>query len=357
MTDKKGLALSVLAIGSLPCTDVDKAMNLIKENFSEIPFWAQLSKFNNNENMTVQFLENLAGCRVNDNGESFLDSESDEFYSELEQLYLDFEEVISNKNLKVLDKYAISVEYSSTFYRFLELVKTLKPKYAKGQIIGPFTLATTLTDKTRKCAYYDPTLREVIEKHLTLKALWQIYKIKEVSPDTVPIIFMDEPSLSQLRTSAYITINPAEPVQQIKNISDIIKKHGVISAVHCCGRCDWENLIKSDCDIINFDAYSHFEHFVLFLDSIKSYVENGGRIAWGLVPTLNKSALEVETVTSLKNKFENIIKTLVDNNFSKDLLLKNSLISPSCGCASLTEDLAEKAMRLTKELSLRIKEG
>lgn len=53
-------------------------------------------------------------------------------------------------------------------------------------------------------------MKEIIIKTLTLKALWQIKQIKTASPDTIPIIFIDEPSISQLGTSAYITISADE---------------------------------------------------------------------------------------------------------------------------------------------------
>ncbi len=57
---KNDLTLNCMAIGSLPHKDVDSAMEIVKANF-DIPFWPQLAKFNKNEDMIIQFLENLAG--------------------------------------------------------------------------------------------------------------------------------------------------------------------------------------------------------------------------------------------------------------------------------------------------------
>ena len=217
MTDKASLSLLCTAIGSLPHQNVGEAMSLVMDNFKEIPFWPQLSKLNKKENMLVQFLENMPSYQYDEkNDKPVLNNNNDNFAVELEQLFLNWEEIISNKNFQLLDNYAISKNNSSTFEKFINYVKENKPKYAKGQIIGPFTLATTLNDYTGKIAYYDTTLRDVITKLLALKALWQIEQIKKTSPDTTPIIFLDEPSLSQLRTSAYVSITPDEPVKQIK---------------------------------------------------------------------------------------------------------------------------------------------
>ena len=157
--------------------------------------------------------------------------------------------------------------------------------------------------------------------------------------------------MSQLRTSAYVTISPDEPVEQIKSISDIIKAHGGISAVHCCGRCDWGNLIKTGCDIINFDAYNHSEHFLLFSKNVADFLKNGGKIAWGLVPTLNENALETETVISLADRFNDLVEKLALSGLDKSFIKQNSLITPSCGAAVLSSKLAEKAMVLTNNLS------
>lgn len=358
MTDKDSLSLLCTAIGSLPHQNIDEAMRLVEDNFKEIPFWPQLPKLNKNENMMFQFLENMPSINFGTNDDKpFLDNERESFPFELEQLFSDWEEITHNNNKNMLDKYAISENYSSTFRYFLTYIRESKPKYAKGQIIGPFTLATTLNDKSGKIAYYDITLREVITKILSLKALWQIEQIKKVSPNTMPIIFLDEPSLSQLRTSAYVSISPDEPVEIIKEISDIIKENGGISAVHCCGRCDWGNLIKTNCDIINFDAYNHSEHFLLFTKQLQEYLKNGGRIALGLIPTLNKDELETETPEHLKNIFKNIITSMTVNGLDKKLIIKNSLITPACGAAALNSQLANKAMKLTSELAKMIKEG
>ena len=172
------------------------------------------------------------------------------------------------------------LQFSSSFPVFEQIIRETKPKYAKGQVIGPFTLASILNDKNGKSALYDETLREVIIKLLTLKALWQIKHIKLANPDTVPIIFMDEPSISQLGTSAYLTIKDYEVVSMLEEVSNIIKENGGLSAIHCCGKCDWELPISAGVDIINFDAYAYSEHFSLFGKAIEKHLNKGGKIVF-----------------------------------------------------------------------------
>jgi len=350
------LKLNCMAIGSLPHKDVECAMEIVERNF-EIPFWPQLAKLNKNEDMIVQFLESMPGLAINEAEDKiYLENETDEFFEQLESLFLDYEEIMSDKNHELLDKYEISSKNSSTIQSFLEIIKRTKPKHAKGQIVGPFTLATTLTDKEGKCAFYDETLREVIVKTLSLKALWQIKEIKKAHAETTPIIFIDEPSISQLGTSAFITISKEDAVGIIKEVSDLIKEAGALSAIHCCGKCDWTVPIESEVNIINLDGFFFAQNLSIFSAELKPFLEQGGIIAWGVIPTLDKDALDQSNIDTMLAKFEEAIGYLVKKGIDKELLLKNSMVTPSCGAGSLNIEFAEKAMNLTNELSIKLKE-
>lgn len=351
------LKLECMAIGSLPHSDVKSAMKIVKENFPAIPFWPQLSKKNKSEDMLVQFLENMPGIIINDaDGKIYFENETDEFFEQLENFFLDYEEIISTNDDKTLNKFAITEKNSSTFNLFLNIVQETKPKYAKGQIVGPFTLATTLTDANNKCAFYDETLREIVVKTLSLKALWQIKKIKRANDAATPVIFIDEPSISQLGTSAFITISKENVVNVLKEISDLIKQNGGISAIHCCGKCDWTIPIEAGINMINLDGYAFAQNLSLFSNELKPFLNNGGKIAWGIVPTLDAVALRDANANLLLEKFDEAIGYLVKKGIDKSQLINNSLLTPSCGAGSLTIELAQKAMDLTKELSLKLKE-
>lgn len=354
-TDK--LTLQCMAIGSLPHRDLNKAMQLVKLNFRNIPFWPQLSKLNKNEDMILQFLENMPSFFVDKSTEkSYLETESDKFFEDIEQFFADYEEILADINCKTLEKYAISAENSKTFPEFIKFVQNTKPLFAKGQIVGPFTLATTLVDKNGRCAFYDETLREIIVKTLTLKALWQIKQIKTANPDTTPIIFIDEPSISQLGTSAYLTISQNDVYDMLKEISDAIKINGAMSAIHCCGKCDWTVPFKAEVDIINLDAYAYSQNLSVFNKDVEMFLQNGGRIAWGVVPTLDKNALQNADLQTMIGVFENAVKYLTKKGIDEKLIITNSIITPSCGAGGLDEALAEKAMCLTCQLSEKLKE-
>ncbi len=351
----ENLKLQSIAIGSLPHKDVSSAMNLIKENFAQIPFVPQLINLSKNEDMIIQFLEGLPSFH-SENGENFVpDMENEEFIEGLEEFLTDYEEIISDLDSPLTEKYQISENFSHAFKSFEELIKETTPPYAKAQIIGPFTLLTTLTDKNGNYVIYDETFREIIIKILTLKALWQIKRIKKANPATTPIIFMDEPTVSQLGTCAYLTVNISDVVEMITQISDITKANGALSAVHCCGKFDWSILTKTGVDIIDFDAYSFAQNLEIYHKEIENYLHNGGKISWGIVPTLDEQILSELNTETLVKKYLNSVNNLTKKGIDEKLIINNSILTPSCGAGSLSVQGAERAMSLVHELSLELK--
>lgn len=355
MNQYSNLKLQALAIGSLPHNDLTKAMNVVKKDFPQIPFFPQLKNINKNEDMIIQFLEGLPSFLPSKLENFTINSDSEEFFEDLETFFTDYEKITSENNAEILEHYGISKDFSSSFEEFENIIKTTKPQFAKGQIVGPFTLATTLQDNNGKAVIYDETLKDIIVKLLSLKALWQIKRIKKANPDTTPIIFMDEPSISQLGTSAYMTISEAEVIQMLKEISDIIKANGGISAIHCCGKCDWSIPMKAKIELLNPDAYTFAENFSIYYKMIENHLLSGGKIAWGLIPTLDVDALKGTTLKNLIEKFEQAVKYLTNKRIDEKLIIDNSLITSSCGAGSLSIENAERAMDLVSELSKELK--
>ena len=346
------LKLECLAIGSMPHENLNDAITLIKETFLNVPFWPQMVKISKNEDMILQFLEGMPSFFYE---KSYLDTEYDAFYDDLERFFVDYEAIVSEGDMEQLDKYGISPDAASSFGSFLKIIAANRPAYAKGQIVGPFTLSTTLVDKDGRCAIYDETLKEIILKTLTLKALWQVKKIQAACPGITPIIFIDEPSISQLGTSAYVTVSENDVCEMLKEVSDVIQAAGALSAIHCCGKCDWKVPLKSGVDMINLDAYSYSENLSVFSQEVENFLNAGKKIVWGVVPTLDKDALIASDLDKMVGKFEQSVKYLTKKGIDEKLVIDNSLVSTSCGAGSLTVELAEKAFRLTKDLSEKLK--
>jgi hypothetical protein len=85
---------------------------------------------------------------------------------------------------------------------------------------------------------------------------------------------------------------------------------------------------------------------------LDAFLERGGCLGWGIVPTLDREAAATETVPSLLARFDEGVERLVRKRCDRELLLRRALITPSCGAGGvLTEPLAERVLGLLRQLS------
>jgi hypothetical protein len=127
--------------------------------------------------------------------------------------------------------------------------------------------------------------------------------------------------------------------------------------VHCEANTDWSLLMETELDILNFDAYDHMASIALYPAELGLFLERGGVLSWGLVPTLERSAAAAETIPSLLERFEDGMDLLVSKGLDRDVLLRRALITPSCGAGGvLDEPLAERVLTLLRQLSLTLRQ-
>jgi len=124
--------------------------------------------------------------------------------------------------------------------------------------------------------------------------------------------------------------------------------------VHCCSNTDWEFVISLDPSVISLDAYATATEFLLYADTLVSYMERGGVIAWGIVPSEQK-IFATETVDSLYEKYL-AIRTQLCTRMPEKLFDAQSLITPSCGIRFADRDESVNIMKATDEISRRIRQ-
>ncbi len=325
-------------IGSLPFRDPEEAVEF-SINCCDIPFWPQLPARSFLEQMIPQYAEGLPGL--------VLDTQKERVFIEnLTQGELNrFYEKYSEEH-----DFPISRESAEGFYRFVEALKGKGARIVKGQITGPLTFTLGLKSSDGKVIYSDEELREVALMLLKRKASWQIRALKEVAEKV--IIFMDEPVLTALGSSSYISVAEEEVVRMLKDVADAIKAEGAIAGVHCCGRADWGMVLATGVDIINFDAYYYFDSIKAYSQSVMNFLNSDGYIAWGIVPTTE--AILNENADSILSKLKAEIKELSED-IPEELIMQRSLLTPSCGAASRSPEETEKVFGILKSVSEAMK--
>ncbi len=323
-----------IAIGSLPYKDPLKASEILLNYFPDSPCWPQLSSRDFREGMLAQFTEGMPGVVV-DNEKVYFRSPF-EPTSEWERFYEASEG----------DDFTIGKEYASGFYAFLELLKTRKPSLVKGQITGPITFGMGVSDEKKIPILYDANLKEMFLKITASKARWQEKKLKQAAPGAETLIFFDEPLLTGYG-SISMNLGKEEIVECLNRAISALQG---LSGIHVCGATDWSVVMETGIKVIHFDAYRFFPNMLAYASELKRFLLNGGILAWGIIPA-EEEFLEQETTPSLLKSLEEKIELLIKEGIPEDILTKNSLVSQSCGLGSISENLAEKALKLTKEIS------
>jgi len=245
-----------------------------------------------------------------------------------------------------VDAFAISEEYAAGLHAMLRRLTAanIKLPFLKGQVTGPFTFGLGLADQERRSVWFDEQYRDVVLKGLGMKALWQIQQLQPYTEQVV--IFFDEPVLSALGTAAYLMIKNEDVINALNEVFEFSHNAGALVGVHCCGNIDWGLLASTKTDIIAFDAYLYGANIALYPKKIQIFLERGGFLASGLVPTGDVEKLRAETPDSLKSKHECLIKEFVGKGIAENLLREQFLFTPSCGMGTLSESDAAKVLKL-----------
>ncbi|MCR4322138.1 MAG: hypothetical protein NUV74_17605 [Candidatus Brocadiaceae bacterium] len=338
---------SATAIGSLPHTNAEVACEIMFKSLPEIPCWPQLPKISTKEEMCIQYTEGLPCIKIHEDGKTVSIDDTQDTSVGLERFY---ELFLKNDP----DLFAISPECAAGFYAMLNKLKNQPSKSnraVKGHVIGPITLAGSLKLSSGITALYSEEFFDVIIKLMSMKACWQFTKLSQYGLPV--IIFADEPYLTSFG-SAFMNISRERAISALNEVYDTVQSHGGLTGTHCCGNTDWAMLMESKVDIVSFDAYEFMDKYLMYWREIKIFLDRGGYLAWGIVPTSSK-VTNVST-NDLVKKLEEGIQFLVDKGFSRTLIQERSIITPGCGTGTLTIAEAERVMMLTHDVSFAMKE-
>jgi len=127
--------------------------------------------------------------------------------------------------------------------------------------------------------------------------------------------------------------------------------------VHLCGNPDWDFLLTMDIDVLSLDTYSNAEVFVAYAPSIKRYLQKGGSLVWGIVPT-NEEPFGMEDIDSLEQRLTDLWDALGRSGVDREEMLARSMLSPATCCLVNPdgEKTVERAFAVVQELSMRLRE-
>jgi len=300
------------AMGILPHLDVKQALDLSMS--VDVAFWPQLPRLSFFDDMYAQICEGFPGVRVDpDAREIAFDTET--FHQELPLLF----EVWENP-----EAFQLSGMYSQTFHRFLE-AGLADYDHVRGQVIGPISFGLCILDEEGRPIIYDDDVRSILFPFIAKKLNSQYAQLRERHPG--PLVWVDEPGLEALFSAFTGYTDQRARLDYHAFLEEVHGPRGV----HLCGNPDWSFLLDLDLDILSMDALANGEVLVRYADEIRRFLQRGGIISWGVVPTLTEE-LDGQSFRSLVAHLEELWGYLEGRGMDIDEILDRSWLAPARCC-------------------------
>lgn len=330
--------LQTTAMAVMPHKDVVKALDLALT--MDIPFWPQLPHVSYYEDMYVQAAEHFPGI--------LLDMENRTLRFSMEKFIIEFEETMAHFDEP--EYFDISKEYSVVYHRFLEMDLSDRPAI-RGQLEGPISFGFNILDQDKRPILFEDTVRSFMLEFMSKRINVQLERLKQMNSNA--FMFVDEPGL-QFLFSALSGYDSTKAKSDMEDFFAMIQRP---RGIHLCGNPDWDFLLGLDLDILSLDVYQNGEIFASYSKSIKRFLDRGGVIAWGVVPT-NFEPFEAETINTLGERLEEVWNFLANKGIDREFLISRSLISPATCCLINPdgEKTVEKAFKVVTELSQRLRD-
>jgi hypothetical protein len=313
------------AMGIMPHRDVERALKLVLT--LDIPFWPQLPHVSLYEDMYVQSSENFPGIAI-DFEKGRLTFNTANFEEQLNEYFTKTESP---------ETYALTPKYAMVFQKFLS--QNLQGyKAIRGQITGPVSFGFKVLDENLKPIIYNEEVKAILFDFIQKKVNVQYQELKTKNQNA--FVWVDEPGLGYVFSglSGYNDQQAKEDYYQF--VQGIEGPKGL----HLCAEVNLPYLLELGVEILSFDAFQIGFMPKEYTQSVKDFIQKGGIISWGIVPTELK-ALEAQTPDTLAALLSGYWTIISENtDLPLDQLAAQALIAPArCCLVELTLDAAERS--------------
>jgi hypothetical protein len=331
-----GLLTTAMAV--MPHTDVARALEAALS--LDVPFWPQLPNYSYYEDMYVQAAEHFPGI-VLDLEKRTLRFSMDKFAEELEDALGRFDDPAF---------FDVGETYSAVYHRFLALELADRPAI-RGQLEGPISFGFNVLNQDERPILFDDTVRPFMLDFMARRLNVQLARLKQKNPKA--FMFVDEPGLQFLFSAlaGYGDMKAKGDLDQF--FAQVDRPRGI----HLCGNPDWDFLLNLDLEVLSLDVYTNAEVFASYAKSIARFLDRGGVIVWGIVPT-GFEAFGQEEIPTLIGRLETIWKTLWARGVDRQQLLSQAMLSPATCCLVNPdkERTVERAFVAVKRMAVLLRE-
>jgi hypothetical protein len=213
----------------------------------------------------------------------------------------------------------------------------------KLQLTGPVTLGIALQ------SLGVPTNRAfaVAGTAVRARARALVSAARAAAPAAPLVTFVDEPGLTAAMERGF-PLDPNRTIDLVSSALAALEPHAM-TGVHCCGPADWRVVLQAGPQVLSLPvAMGAVEH----AGAIGAFLENGGWVAWGAVPTSGPLGTTPER---LWHQLSDEWCGLTQGGCDPVQLREQALITPACGLANHGEEQADLVISLANQVARRLR--
>jgi len=212
----------------------------------------------------------------------------------------------------------------------------------KWQFVGPITLGIELMRRgVVASAAFDVAVRAV---RVYGRAIHRA--VAEALPDAPQVAFIDEPGLSTILCPGFPL--PADTAIDIVSGALAVLEPAVVSGLHCCGRGDWAAVLAAGPAVLSLPVRADVVPAAGYL---ARFLEGGGWIAWGAVPSDGPVGDSAERYW---RELSDLWCELAQGGCDPTRLSRQALVTPACGLAGHDEQQARRTLGLVVDVAARV---
>lgn len=241
-------------------------------------------------------------------------------------------------------------EAAGTLDRFLRVLDSRPAGWLKLQATGPVALALALEAAGGR-AIAVPSARGPLALGYAARIRSVVTRVREALPGWKVLLVLDEPSLA------------SPPVAERPRVAlELWRALGAtgadVTGLHCCATPPWGLILDLAPQLVSFDAVRDGDA-ATDEPAFRRLVENGSAVAWGLVPANGTPAGATPAGPGaagldpdvLADRLLDLVEWTAGDYLPE--VLARSLVTPTCGLASVSEDEAGRRLALAASVGPR----
>lgn len=229
------------------------------------------------------------------------------------------------------------------FRAFLEAARG-RSGWVKWQVVGPVTLGQALMRAgVPMSVAFEAAVRCVRQRVEHLAAA-----VDTALPYCDQLVFVEEADLANLMDSGF-PVAPDTAIDLVSGALAAVESVGV-AGLHVCGLADIPSQLATGPAVLSVPVRAEVLESAGYL---LRYMERGGFVAWGVVPTSGPIP------TSAERPWRHLSKLwcdMVGLGADPALLRRQSIITPECGLSPHTPSVALRVHRIAAEVSSRVRD-